>query len=99
MKLWFSWIGYRKDGRNKAHIWGVLNCDEGHFSRKYVVWGPAQGPIFKRECSTPAMLFSKKDQKIKDGYRQIGQDSVEKRWPELLDDLEMQFMMERLINV
>lgn len=96
MKLWFSWAGIKKDGRNKTHVWGILNCDENHTTQKYIFWGPVGGPIYKRPADKLEYLFNKKNQKIKNGYRVINQSEINTKWPQILDDLEMQFVIEKL---
>lgn len=96
--MWFSWVGAKRDGRNKIHFWGVLVHDHDHITEKYIVWGPASGPMHKRPVSKLEYLFAKKEQKIRNGYRAITQEYIEKKFPEFLTEIEMIFMMEKLKN-
>ncbi len=100
MKLWFAWIGHRKDKAGKSHLWGFLNRDEEHTTCRYIFWCS----IGKRRTDVKLQIWrpdvtssvSKTRQKEDQGYVQITQEIVENRWPQVMDDIEMQFVMEKL---
>lgn len=100
MKLWFAWIGHKKDDAGKSHLWGFLNRDEGYSTTRYIFWCS----IGKRKTTVHMQLFVpdatssiwKTRQKEEQGYKQVTQETVENRWPQVMDDIEMQFVMEKL---
>lgn len=96
MKLWFEWVGHKKDLSNKSHLWGVLRCDSDKSTTRYIVWGAAKCRAYQRELSHFNDAFTKKSQKMREGYRPITQDDIERHWPDFMDDLEMQFMLDKL---
>jgi hypothetical protein len=103
MKLWFAWVGHKKDGAGKSHLWGILNRDEDHTTQRYIFWcsvGVRKTNVHLSSRTAPwadnESSFSKARQKENQGYKQITQEVVENRWPQVMDDIEMQFVMERL---
>lgn len=100
MKLWFAWIGHKKDGAGKSHLWGILNRDEGHMTQRYIFWCS----IGKRKTDVKLQYWipdstsavHKARQKEEQGYKPVTQEIVENRWPQVMDDIEMQFVMEKL---
>jgi len=100
MKLWFAWVGHKKDKAGKSHLWGILNKDQGHFSTRYVFWcsiGKRRTDV-KLQIWVPDAVssYNKARQKEDQGETQITQETVENRWPQVMDDIEMQFVMEKL---
>jgi hypothetical protein len=96
MKLWFDWVGCKKDLNGKAHLWGVLRCVDEIYSKRFIVWGAASSRAYQRELTHFNDAFGKKSQKINEGYRPITQTDIERKWPDFMDDLEMQFMLDKL---
>lgn len=100
MKLWFAWVGHKKDNAGKSHLWGILNKDEGRTSERYIFWcsiGKRKTDVrLQRWVPDSTSSFSKARQKEEQGYKQITQFAVESKWPQVMDDIEMQFVMEKL---
>ena len=109
MKIWFAWVGHKRDGSNKSHLWGILyrESEETEYNvfstpsqklitRKYICWGAAKSRAYMIEPINLTDAHGKKQQKIAQGYKEITQDKIERNWPDFMDDIEMQFMLEKL---
>lgn len=100
MKLWFAWVGHKKDNDGKSHLWGILSRHEGPVTYRYVFWcsiGKKKTNVFlEQKQQDIGTLSGKRLQKLSEGYVDIKQDVIERRWPQVMDDIEMQFMMEKL---
>lgn len=96
MRLWFSWVGYKKDNAGKSHLWGILCREEGNYIRKYIFWGTVKSRAYIIEPTGLIDAFGKRTKKIAEGYKEITQDKIERHWPDFMDDIEMQFMLEKL---
>ena len=96
MKIWFAWVGHKRDSSNKSHLWGVLYREEHGTTRKYICWGAAKSRAYMIEPINLTDAHGKKQQKIDQGYKEITQDKIERHWPDFIDDIEMQFMLEKL---
>jgi hypothetical protein len=109
MKIWFAWVGHKRDSSGKSHLWGILyrESEETEYNvfstpsqklitRKYICWGSAKNRAYMIEPIVLVQARSRKLEKIAQGYKEITQDKIEREWPEFMNDIEMQFIMEKL---
>jgi len=84
----FDWISHKKDNSGKTHIWGLVYSGNS----QYAVWGSPGGWI-NRELYYPNPDINKQ---INNGFKSINPKSVNARWPTLMADVEMLFIVDRL---
>lgn len=101
MRLWFEWAGQRKDLAGKIHLWGILRKEDNTpFIKRYIFWcaiGVERTDVKLKPWPTDlSNIFAKKAKKENQGYKEIKQETIEDKWPQVIDDIEMQFMMEKL---
>lgn len=99
MSTTYLWIGHKKDGRGKSHLWGILVNSKDPVHYYYIFWCSIGGKSLKvhlEPINGYYLAHSRKDTKEYQGYRRIDHSTVESRWPEVSTDINMQFMLEKL---
>ncbi len=98
MKLWMKWVGHKKCAAGRDHLWGILVEEGARDTKHYIFHGEcASGSItFRPTDKWSDGLHRLKNTKVEEGYKQIHQSKVETKWPQVMDDIEMQFMMQML---
>jgi len=99
MVLWFSSVCYKRDAAGKIHLWGILSEKANNVIEDHIFWGRSDARAYISPiCWSSRDLYSKKIRKVAEGYKEITQSLVERKWPEFMGDIEMQIMIKRLKN-
>ena len=97
MKIWFEWVAHKKDSAEKSHLWGILYREDANSKKKkYICWGAVNARAYLIEPIHYIGSFERKQQKLEKGYKQITHDKVLRNWPNFMNDIEMQFIVEKL---
>jgi len=100
----FEWMGYKTSlSAKKRHIWGILKEDIGQFYCHMYTFhcecNSAKVHIERFDNDSNVDLAARRFKKLNNGYREITKKEVELRWPEVIKDIEMQFVVKKLQNV
>lgn len=106
MNIEFEWIGYKSTIPQHRHVWGIIKHHTGtglypNFDY-YIFHGECNHASVKLE-NMPALFgvgerIDKIDKKEKKGYRRITEKEILIRWPDVMKDIEMQFVIKKLAN-
>lgn len=110
MKLWMVWVGHRFF-RDEDHLWGIIQDDDNTLPKEYSFQKTAFCRYsFAVKCNsielmkleaTDAYALKLQDmieQRLLLGYEKLSQAEVEDRWPSLIEEIEMQFVIWKLQN-
>lgn len=107
MNIEFEWIGYKSTVPQHRHVWGVIKYHylaSGNYPNYdyYIFYGECNHASVKLE-RMPSLFgtgdrIDKIERKEKNGYRRITEKEILLRWPDVMKDIEMQFVIKKLAN-